>query len=132
MWNIRRAQISMTMKIQTKSKFRVTYFLSTSLHVFLNSPILTTCALSLPHDSGGGKDLATSAEFGKLNKSQSSSGGATTVNPIPTTTPKTSTSTKIPTGLVSKPNTTGYDIIKPNMGQGKMIHSLTIIPILLH
>ncbi|KAG4065553.1 hypothetical protein HA402_013323 [Bradysia odoriphaga] len=68
---------------------------------------------------GGGKDLATSAEFGKLNKSQSSSGGST-VNPIPIATPKTSTSTKLPTGLVSKPNTTGYDIIKPNMGQVEM------------
>lgn len=73
---------------------------------------------------GGGKDLATSAEFGKLNKTQSSSGGGgggggAVVNTIPNSTPKTSTSTKLPTGLISKPNTTGYDIIKPNMGQGK-------------
>lgn len=27
---------------------------------------------------------------------------------------------KLPTGIVTKPNTTGYDVIKPNMGgQGK-------------
>lgn len=68
---------------------------------------------------GGGKDLATSAEFGKLNKTQSSSGGSV-VNTIPNTIPKTSTSTtKLPTGLISKPNTTGFDIIKPSMGQGQ-------------
>lgn len=68
---------------------------------------------------GGGKDLATSAEFGKLNKHQSAPSGGNVVNSIPNTTPKTSTSTKLPTGLISKPNTTGYDIIKPNMQQGK-------------
>lgn len=69
---------------------------------------------------GGGKDLATSAEFGKLNKTQASS-GVSTANPIPNIMPKTSTSTKVPTGLISKPTTTGFDIIKPNMGQGKYL-----------
>lgn len=68
--------------------------------------------------------MATSAEFGKLNKVQSSSGagGGGNAN-IPNIPPKTSTSTnsKLPTGLISKPNTTGYDIIKPNMTQGNAL-----------
>lgn len=48
---------------------------------------------------------------------------AAATSTVTTTTPTNATvtkaTTKLPTGVVTKPNTTGYEVIKPNMAQGK-------------
>lgn len=75
---------------------------------------------------GGGKDLATAMVFGsknQANKGQNSTGSSivTSTATLPTATTTTagrSLPQKLPSGIVTKPNSMGYDVIKPNMAQG--------------
>lgn len=86
--------------------------------------------------SGGGKDLETVSKFGKTNqevagKSQgapniaklvmpsSSSGVTISLAPNHTVTSKTASNPRLPSGLVMKPNTTGFDVVKPKINPGK-------------
>lgn len=86
--------------------------------------------------SGGGKDLETVSKFGKTNielagKSQgapnitklampsSSSGVTISLAPNHTVTSKTASNPRLPSGLVMKPNTTGFDVVMPKINPGK-------------
>ena len=101
-------QILMMTKIQTKQRFLVSrYFASTSIY-FFNYFLLNT---------GGGKDLATAASFGKTTASQAPVKMQNN-RELPNATVTKTNSTKLPSGIVTKPNTTGYDVIKPSLGQG--------------
>lgn len=64
--------------------------------------------------TGGGKDLATAMTFGKPVTVAKKPSATVVVN---TTTPRVNP-VKLPTGLITKPNLTSYEVIKPKVPPG--------------